>query len=170
MPEPEPKIEIKKFEFQSLWRQRHSRIWSFYCPQCRAPRRAPRHPNPASAGNIARIALCSAVFSLALWNQFGWKGLVSFVPFWAVFEIFYRSRMRGMLACPHCGFDPYLYLVDAKLARKEIEDHWKRKFAEHGIPFPAPKHGSVPTAQTEMPAPQRSVESAITQTEDGGSP
>lgn len=136
-------------ELKSIWRKPHSRIWSFYCPQCRAPRRAPTHPNPANPLNIGRIALCSAFFTLCTWSWFGWKGFVSFVPFWATFEIIYRSRMRGMLACPHCGFDPYLYLVDVKLARKEIEEHWKRKFAEHGIPFPSPKHGEVATPAAE---------------------
>ena len=54
-----------------------------------------------------------------------------------------------MLACPHCGFDPYLYLADVKLARQEIEEHWKRKFAEHGIPFPSPKHGPTGARNTD---------------------
>jgi hypothetical protein len=131
-------------DLKSLWRERHSKILSFYCPQCRVSRRAPTHPDPARLGNFLRVGLCALVFTIFTWSWFSWKGIVSFVPFWAAFELFHRSRVRGMLACPHCGFDPYLYLVDVKLARKEIEDHWKRKFAEHGIPYPS-KHGEAPT-------------------------
>jgi hypothetical protein len=131
----------KPAPIKSLWRERHSRAWSFFCPQCRAARKVSTHPDPGRLENYARVALCSVVFTIAGWQWFTWKGIVSFVPFWAAFEVFHRARMRTLMACPHCGFDPYLYLADVKLARQEIEDHWRRKFAEHGIPYPAPKHG-----------------------------
>jgi len=39
-----------------------------------------------------------------------------------------------------------------KLARQEIEDHWRKKFAEHGIPYPTPKHGPQPMAPLEVQA------------------
>lgn len=75
---------------------------------------------------------------LATWNWFGWKGFVVFLPLWVIFETLYRSRVRAALNCEQCGFDPILYLVDVKRARREIEEHWKRKFAEKGIPYPTP--------------------------------
>jgi hypothetical protein len=166
--------KAKLEDLKSLWHDRHSRIWSFYCPQCRAARRTPTHPDPARPLNIARVLLCAWAFTIACWSWFGWKGIVSFVPFWAAFEIFHRSRMRGMLACPHCGFDPYLYLVDVKLARKEIDAHWRRKFAEHGIPFPSPKHGDGEAAEgvvsesaEEAPV-QEPAESETTQNPENG--
>src|SRR4051812_22277389 len=109
-------------DLKSMWRERHSKPWSFFCPQCRAPRKESQHPDPGRLGNYARVGLCAAVFMLATWKWFEWRGIVSFVPFWAVYELYYRSRIRGMMACPHCGFDPYLYLVDSQLARKEIEE------------------------------------------------
>jgi hypothetical protein len=40
------------------------------------------------------------------------------------------------LACNHCGFDPYLYLIDVPRAREVVENHWRKKFAEKGIPYP----------------------------------
>jgi hypothetical protein len=73
---------------------------------------------------------------IATWKWMSWKGIVSFVPFWTIFELGYRWKMRAALGCPQCGFDPYLFLVDAKWARKEIEAHWRKKFAEKGIPYP----------------------------------
>jgi hypothetical protein len=141
----------KESRFRTFWRERQSKSWSFFCPQCRAARKVSGHPNPGRLENYGRIGLCSLVFTLATWNWFELKGLVSFIPFWAAFEIFYRTRMRAIMACPHCGFDPYLYLADIQLARREIEDHWKRKFAEHGIPYPASKHGPV---EIPVPAPE----------------
>ena len=56
------------------------------------------------------------------------------------FEGYYRSRVRIALSCPHCGFDPYLYLTDVKRARQEIEAYWRKKFAEKGIPYPGDAH------------------------------
>jgi hypothetical protein len=34
----------------------------------------------------------------------------------------YRAYARQSLICPHCGFDPYLYKHDVKLARKKVEE------------------------------------------------
>jgi hypothetical protein len=155
---------------KSLWRERHTRPWSFYCPQCRAPRKLAHHPDPGRLANYVRVALCAAVFTIAAWRWFEWKGIVSFVPFWAIYELYYRTRIRGVLACPHCGFDPYLYLVDSQLARQEIEKHWKKKFAEHGIPFPAPKHGGVMPAEAHLTSPSPSAAKETQQYSDGESP
>src|SRR5262249_35639019 len=54
-------------DLRTLWRQRHGRIWTFYCPQCRAARRTPTHPDPAKLENFARIGLCALVFMIATW-------------------------------------------------------------------------------------------------------
>lgn len=86
--------------------------------------------------HYGQLVLTSIVFALATSHWFSWKGIVVFVPLAIVFEIVYRSRARVALNCPHCGFDPYLYLTDIKRAREEIEAHWRRKFAEKGIPYP----------------------------------
>ena len=44
--------------------------------------------------------------------------------------------MRAALPCQQCGFDPYLFLIDEEWAKKEVEQHWRKKFADHGIPYP----------------------------------
>ena len=120
---------------KSFWKEKNTKHWSFFCPLCRVNRRVAYHPRPTPK-HYFQIALTTVVFMLATWPWFGWKGAVAFVPFWTVFEVFYRTRMRADLSCPQCGFDPYLYLVDIKRAREEIETHWRKKFAEKGVPFP----------------------------------
>jgi hypothetical protein len=151
----------KTSRLKTLWRDRRSRPWSFFCPQCRAARKVGAHPNPGRLENYGRVGLCAMVFTLATWKWFGMKGIVSFVPLWAAFEMFYRARMRSIMACPHCGFDPYLYLADVQLARKEIEGHWRKKFAEHGT-YPKDKHGAV-----DAP-PAQPAEAEITREPDTG--
>lgn len=85
---------------------------------------------------MIQIALTAAFMTLLAWHWLNWKGIFFFFPLWAGYEWIYRWRMRGMLACSVCGFDPYLFLIDEKWARREIEAHWKKKFAERGIAYP----------------------------------
>lgn len=86
---------------------------------------------------VFQIGICTAFFMLCTWSIFEWKGVVAFVPFWMIFEFFYRAKVRSQASCTECGFDPFLYLVDIKKARAEIETHWKKKFAEKGIEYPS---------------------------------
>lgn len=124
---------------KSLWQEKtHSHIWSFICPICRLKRQLPFHPKPGQPLHFFQVGLTSAFFTLLTWNWFNWKGLVSFLPFWAIFEVIYRWRTRALLPCKECGFDPYLYLIDPELAKKEVEDYWKKKFDDKGIPYPDP--------------------------------
>jgi hypothetical protein len=121
---------------KSLWKEKSQNIWSFFCPQCKTPRRIPYRSRPGGFKQYAQIGLTSVVVTFATWPWLGAKGIVSFLPIWITFEVLYRSRVRAALNCEQCGFDPILYLSDVKAARREIEDHWKRKFAEKGIPYP----------------------------------
>ncbi|OFZ19600.1 MAG: hypothetical protein A2X94_17315 [Bdellovibrionales bacterium GWB1_55_8] len=130
-------IDLSDLAKRSLWDGRNqSDVWSFYCPLCACARRVTGRPRPGGIRHVAQIALSTAMFMLAAWPWFSWKGAVAIVPLWAAFEVFYRLRMRAALACPHCGFDPFLYLRDRASARREVERHWRRRFEEKGIPYP----------------------------------
>jgi hypothetical protein len=141
----------EKLPAKSIWKKANRDSWAFFCPNCRAARKMPFRSRPGGIKQISQVLLTALVFTLATWPIFEWKGILCFVPFWAVFEVYYRYRMRGVLACPHCGFDPYLYLNDVQSARNEIESHWRKKFAERGIPYPgdapAVAEGAAPPAE-----------------------
>jgi hypothetical protein len=121
---------------KSKWRGGPVDSYCFFCPSCRADRKVPYRSRPGGARQVTQVLATALFFTLVTWTWFDWKGIVSFVPFWACFETYYRTRLRASLACTHCGFDPYLYLTDVKRAREEIERHWRAKFAERGIPYP----------------------------------
>lgn len=129
---------------RSFWRDRIRQIWAFYCPLCNVPRRIPYQPRPGFK-HMAQVGLTAIIFMLATWSRFEWKGIVSFFPLWTIFEVVYRSRVRAALTCNQCGFDPYLYLIDVPRAREVVENHWRKKFAEKGIPYPE-KNGGKPAA------------------------
>jgi hypothetical protein len=103
------------------------RFWNFYCPLCAVTRRLRTSPEPGKAIHFLRVGVCAWVFTLLFFPVFGWKGLVSFLPFWIVFETVYRLRLRVELRCPECGFDPILCLSDIKRAKEEVASHWRRK-------------------------------------------
>ena len=124
---------------KSMWQGGPSQLWSFICPLCRANRKVPFQPKLGGKWRVFQIALTALMFMVLTWRWFSWRGIASFVPLWTVFEVVYRLRMRAALGCDQCGFDPYLFAVDPERARQEIDAHWRRKFAEKGIPYPEPK-------------------------------
>lgn len=86
-----------------------------------------------------RVVITTGIVTLALYPWLSWKGVVSIVPLWAAFEVFYRGRVRAQLACPECGFDPYLYMVDRRKAREAMEVFWRTRLEARGLPYPLPE-------------------------------
>lgn len=125
---------LEVFRKKSMW-SGGTPFWDFFCPKCRIERRVPLRSRPGGV-HVFQVLLTSLFLTLILWPVLDWKGILSFVPLWTVFEVVYRLRIRMAMPCSNCGFDPYLYLTDVKRARKEIEAFWRAKFAEKGIPFP----------------------------------
>ncbi len=124
--------------FDSIWKNQNRQIWSFICPLCKSPRRLRYGPRPRGL-HYFQVFFASGIVSLLFWPWTHWKGLVSFIPIWMIFETVYRWRVRGGVVCSQCGFDPILFMVNEKWAKTEIEKHWRKKFAEKGIPYPEPE-------------------------------
>ncbi|MGE4232772.1 MAG: hypothetical protein AB7F43_05520 [Bacteriovoracia bacterium] len=103
-------------------------FWEFYCPICKIQRRSFYWPTPRKKHYVA-IVVAGLFLWLVSWPWAGWKGVFLILPFWAFFEFFYRARARQSLICSQCGFDPYLYKFDVKLARKKVEEFFAEKAA-----------------------------------------
>lgn len=114
---------------KSYWEEKRP-VWTFLCPLCSSQRILPHNPNPWNAKNVSRVAISAAFFTLLTWYWFNWKGVVSFIPFWVIFEAAYRARIRASLACPKCTFDPALHQVDSDRAIREVREHWEKKVLE----------------------------------------
>lgn len=136
------------------WIEKHAHErYRYLCPKCGIQRVISHHPNPGSFKNFLRIGILTAVFVWASWPWFEWKGIVAFVPFWVCFEVIYRLRTRRDLLCMNCGFDPLLFLQDATLAKKEMEEFWRKRFGELKIPYPGdpPLETEVETEDDTQP-------------------
>ncbi len=134
-----------------FWRDRYSTLWCFICPLCEATRKVPFRPKPEGFRQVFQVVLTSIIFMLVSWKWMNWKGIVSFFPFWMVFETVYRWKIRAALSCPQCGFDPYLFLVNEKWARREVDAYWRKKFADKGIAYPESGGPSVAKAPLVSP-------------------
>lgn len=133
---------------KSIWRERFTRGFEFYCPMCTTPRRIGMHPKPGQPIHFAQVGITAILIAGVVAQLFPWmgyKGLVSFLPLWIAFETIYRARVRAQVRCSKCGFDPVLYLVDVEKARGAIRDHWRLRFEEKGIPFPEAEEGNDAT-------------------------
>ena len=151
--------EKKVLSQRPIWRggasseaEFHRKHWVFFCPLCRAQRVVKMRPKPESLENILRISLTTVALTLALWPICGARGLFLGFPIWAVFEVFYRVRLRSQVACQKCGFDAYLYLSDLPKARATVEEFWK---------------GKVPAAQGPAQAPVKQKDSEQAQSLTG---
>lgn len=124
--QPDPLQKV--FKKKSLWRETRRSHWQYFCPSCGHLHTLRFHPNPYQWRSFFQVSLTTLVFTLAAWPIFAWRGVVSFVFFWTVFELVHRIRVRNQISeCRYCGFDPYLFLRDADLARERFLDFWRAK-------------------------------------------
>lgn len=128
----------------SLWKKIEQSGFKFYCVGCNRERRIHVPAKIGSARFYAQIAVTTAFFTVLTYPWLGFKGFAFFViPVGIVFESLYRIKMRAAMVCPDCDFDPVLYLVDRKKAAHQVEQVWRKKFEQRGVPFPEknqPKH------------------------------
>ncbi len=123
-------LEAQLIQGQRAWKDPASRpTWRYFCPFCGAPRRLVGSGPRVQRRHVVQVALTSAVAASLLWPLLQWRGLFLFFPFWMVFEVFHRLRVRAQLECPQCGFDPALFLADQQRARLQMRAFWEKKLA-----------------------------------------
>jgi hypothetical protein len=67
------------------------------------------------------LALVTSLFAMFLiWEGVDPRFIPIFVVLLAFAEVFVQLRWRLSMPCPHCGFDPVLYLKDHKAASEKV--------------------------------------------------
>lgn len=96
------------------------RFEKVYCAFCRIERRVctKRHINWT---NILLAALVSLGIMMIFWQQFDFRVEIIFVLCLAISEVFIQVRWRLNIVCPHCGFDPVLYIKDHEKAAAKVK-------------------------------------------------
>jgi hypothetical protein len=129
----------------------------FYCVSCHKERHLTSPARVGSAQFYFHVVLTTGALMAVTWPWFGIKGIVMMVPVLAGFEILYRLKMRAALQCPDCSFDPILYLVDRAKAVQQVEEVWRKKFAQHGLPYPERRRTKLAPTVTKLEAVTPSV-------------
>lgn len=80
-----------------------------YCAFCKNARRVYRKKH-IDWTNVLGSFATSLFLMFALWQRFEPEILTVFVILVALSEILVQLRWRLSLPCPHCGFDPLLYI------------------------------------------------------------
>ena len=93
-----------------------------YCAFCKKPRWIPKNKHVSGVHFIGAI-------SFALFLSYAWKGgidgraLVFFVCLLGIMEIGVQMKWRLSVPCPHCGFDPVLYVKNRQAACDKVKRH-----------------------------------------------
>ena len=118
----------------------------FYCVSCKRQRLLSPPARVGSSRFFAQVLITTGFFTALAWPWMGAKGFLAFLlPVGLFLETAYRLKMRQSMVCPDCSFDPILYLIDRKKAALQVEEAWKKKFEEKGIPFPTKPSTSAAT-------------------------
>lgn len=97
----------------------------YFCPVCRAPRKAnfqDELPIRIHLRIAASVAVVSSISYLISGFELAWRTAFLYLPLWAVSEFMHWVRMREATKCQACGFDPILYKRDWRAARKQVEN------------------------------------------------
>ncbi len=97
-----------------------------YCAFCKEPRRVytKRH---MAASNVLLSLVTSGLIMMILWQQPDPRVFMLFVLCLSVSEVFVQIRWRVSIACPHCGFNPVLYIKDPERAATRVSEFFELK-------------------------------------------
>ena len=82
-----------------------------FCAFCKIPRTTYMKKHITWVNGFLAI-LVSFVCMIIFWRDFDARVFIFFVGFLALAETFVQMRWRLSICCPHCGFDPVLYIKD----------------------------------------------------------
>lgn len=102
-----------------------NRIHAF-CAFCKSQRKVYRKKR-IGLGDIASCALGAAATTGLAFGEVDARGIFFFVAYLAIAEVFIQFRWRMGVVCPHCGFDPVLYMRDPSSAARKVTAHLDRR-------------------------------------------
>ncbi len=91
-----------------------------YCAFCKSQRSLYKKKH-IDWTNVLLSVLASVLVSLIFWQGFDPRLIVIFSLSLMLAEIFVQVRWRLGLSCPHCGFDPVLYLKNPESAALRVK-------------------------------------------------
>lgn len=140
---------------------------TFFCPLCHY-RQGTNSIEKMTLWNHLQLGALTLTVTLLFWDIFQSKGLFLYFIFWGAFEFTYRLRKRDAVVCESCGFDPYLFVRDKKLARQALKKHWEKRIETENL-FSGIKLKNYRTAASSKVAKESvpNVDAAVIQAAQG---
>ncbi len=108
-----------------------------YCALCRNERRIFRKRR-LGAWDIVVNAFASFLLMMLIWQAFDARVFVFFVLGLALSEGVIQIRWRLSVVCPHCGFDPALYVQNNNAAALKVKSHLEARKSDSKYIFAKP--------------------------------
>ena len=90
--------------------------------------------------DYASALLVSVLLMILLFGQFDGRVVLFFLFMVASTEFFVTMRWRMSVACPHCGFDPVLYVRDQAKASEKVKIHLEKRRNDPAALLARPLH------------------------------
>ena len=97
-----------------------------YCAFCRSKRRVYAKKG-ITLVNILAAVVTSTILMLATWQTMDLRVIPIFAIVLGLAEIFIQIRWRLGVVCPHCGFDPVLYIRSHQKAETKVKNHLEQR-------------------------------------------
>lgn len=97
-----------------------------FCAFCKSPRYIYKKKS-VNLFNIFSSLLMAVAAMFIIWQGFNPQVIFLFVFFLVSSEILIQFRWRLNIVCPHCGFDPSLYLKDHERAAEKVKLHLEKR-------------------------------------------
>lgn len=96
-----------------------------FCAFCREKRKV-NLKKSISKINVIQAAAISYIIMMSLWWNFDARVFFIFAVVLSLIEVMLLVRWRFGVICPHCGFDPVLYLKSPEQVVTKVQAHLKR--------------------------------------------
>lgn len=90
-----------------------------HCAFCKSERHVNRKKN-LDLMDYLTAGICSFMAMAAIFQEADPRVFIFFIFFIAIGELFVQFRWRIGVVCPHCGFDPVLYLKSPETAAAQV--------------------------------------------------
>lgn len=97
-----------------------------YCAFCRSERRISLQKH-IGLYEIGLSALGAVLLSFLFYQSLQPQALVFLGVSLSLLEFFVQFKYRLAIACPHCGFDPLLYIKSREKACEQVKQHLERR-------------------------------------------
>lgn len=101
-------------------------VKNFFCAFCRSPRTANLQKHIGFFEVLLSI-VGSTILMFLFFQGFDPRAFAFVAIFLSLFEFFVQFKYRLAMICPHCGFDPLLYLKSKEKACAQVKEYLERR-------------------------------------------